>query len=238
MSTVLFFRPNADFAMKYASAWLGAGVEEALRRGYKVVDLVNEACTFESLKAALQAEPIGVAMMGGHGNATTFTGYEQQAVLQACQNDEVMSGTISHFLSCLVGQELLPSIISKKGISTIGYQVDFQFMVNTEYPVETDPYAEPFKDLTVTIITKILDGSPLKDVWKAGVAKCDEWIAKLWKRPETDWAEVISCLQHDHDGLIALGDKEAYVLPPRKLVLQVPQLVGLGLLIYFLMFVK
>lgn len=253
MATVLFFRSNKDFAMMYASNWLGVGVQEAVKRGYKVIDLVDEACIFDMLKATIESEKPDIAIMGGHGNATVFSGFEQQIVLQACTNDEVMSGTISHFLSCSVGQILLPSIVEKKGISTIGYQVDFRFDVDLRetplpgdksivigvttyyYNEETDKFAEPFKDVTVTIIRKILEGAPLKDVWDAGIAKCNEWIQMLWGRPETDWAEVISDLQHDRDGMIALGDKEAYVLPPTKLVLNVPQLLGLGLIAWILL---
>jgi hypothetical protein len=234
MPTVLFFRPNKDFAMQYASQWLGLGVDEARKRGYNVIDMINEACTFETLQQIMQAEKVDIAFMGGHGNATTFTGYEQQIVFQACQNDQLMSGTISHFLSCSVGQELLPSIISKKGVWTVGYQVDFQFMVNTNYAIESDPYAEPFRDVTVTIIKKILDGGKLKEAWQAGIDKCNEWIAKLWNRPEADWAEVIASLEHDRDGLIGLGSEEAYVMPPRRMALGLPQFAIVGGLIYLL----
>lgn len=180
-----------------------------------MIDLVDEACTFETLKEVLNIERVNVAIMGGHGSPTVLTGFQQQVVLKACENDEVMSGLISHFLSCSTGAELGPSMVDKKMIWYIGYATDFQFMVNTNFTVDKDPYAEPFKDVTVTIIAKILEGAKLRDVWDAGIAKCNEWIQKLWGRPETDWAEVISCLQHNRDGMIALGDKEAYVLPPR-----------------------
>lgn len=219
--------------MQYASHWLGLGVEEAARRGYSVIDLVDAATTFEVLKETMASEKVDIAIMGGHGSPTVFTGYEQKIVFEACSGDEVMSGTISHFLSCSVGQILLPSIIEKKGVWTVGYQVDFEFSANTNYAVEQDPYAEPFKDVTLAIIRKILDGGTLKEVWDAGIAKCNEWIAKLWSRPETDWAEVIAGLEHDRDGMIALGDGEAYVLPPRRMaMLTPPQMLGLGLIGY------
>jgi len=235
MPTALFFRPNKDFAMQYASSWLSYGIPEATKRGYKVIDMINEATTIEQLKMVMSQEKIDVAFMAGHGNADVFTGYEQQIVFQTCTGDEVMSGIISHFLSCSVGQRLLPDIITKKGIYTVGYQVDFEFMVNTNYSIEKDPYAEPFRDLTLTIIKKILDGAKLKEVWDAGIAKCNEWIAKLWTRTETDWAEVIATLAHDRDGLIALGDKEAYITPPRKMAAGIPQLLLLGGVFYLLM---
>jgi len=213
---------------------LGAAVEEATKRGFTVIDMVNEACTFENLKAMIETENVEVVIAGGHGGPSVFTGYEQQVVLQACTNDQIMSGTISHFLSCLIGQQLLPSIISKGGISTIGYIVSFEFMVDTNVPVEQDPYAEPFKDCTIAIIAKMLDGATLKEVWDAGIAKCDEWISKLWDRPETDWAQVIGCLENNRDGMIGLGDQEAYVMPPRRIALStgpmLPVLIGIGFL--------
>jgi hypothetical protein len=226
MGKVLFFRSNGDFAMQYASHWLGVGVEEAAKRGYQVIDLIQEATTFAVLKETIESEDVTVAFLGGHGASNVFTGYEQQVVLRACENDQVMVDTISHFLSCSVGQELLPSIIEKGGVFTVGYQEDFQFMVNTEYDIKDDPYAEPFKDVTVAIINAILDGKKLKEVWDAGIAKCDEWIAKLWDRPELDWAEVISTLEHDRNAMIGLGDNEAYVLPPRQVTLNAPGIVA------------
>jgi len=214
--------------MQYACHWLGVGVTEATRRGYHVIDLVDAEATYETLKRIMDTEQIDVAIMGGHGNASTFTGHEQQVVMQACVNDQVMSGTISHFLSCSVGQELLPSIIEKKGVWTIGYMVDFNFMVDTNYMVEQDPFAEPFKDVTVTIIGQILDGARLKSAWDAGIAKCDEWIARLWDRTEPEWGDVISCLQHNRDGMIALGDEEAYVMP-RPVIAGIPTALTLAL---------
>lgn len=235
---ILFVRPDwSDLAMRYASHWTGLGVEEARKRGYGTIDLYGADATKEKIFQTIEGEHPEVVILAGHGNSTTYTAQEEEIVLKACENDEVMSGTISHFVSCSVGQMLLPSIIEKTGICTIGYMVDFEFMVDTNYSVEADPYAEPFRDVTVTIITKILDGVKLKEVWEAGIAKCNEWIQRLWGRPETDWAEVISCLQHDRDGLIALGDKEAYVLPPRMVwpaKLTPAQGIGLGLLFLWL----
>lgn len=234
MPTVLFFRPDTDTALQYGKFWLGLGIPEATRRGFDVIDMVDEACTFDTLEEILTSQKIDVVILLGHGSSEVFTGFEQRMVFQACHNDEVMTGTISHFLSCSIGQQLLPSIIEKKGIWTIGYNVDFQFLIDPEFAVEEDPVAEPFRDITVAIIKKILDGAKLKEVWDAGIAKCDEWIAKLYNRPEITWAEVISAIQHDKSGMIALGDEEAYVLPPRRVVLNVPQLAGLAFLVYLL----
>ncbi len=233
MPTVLFFRPDTNTALQYGKFWLGLGIPEATRRGFDVIDLVDEACTFDTLQEIMTSEKIDVAIMLGHGSPSLFSGYNMNIVFEACHGDEVMSGTISHFLSCSIGQILLPSIISKNGIWTIGYNVDFRFLIDPNFAVENDPVAEPFRDVTLAIIKKILDGAKLKEVWDAGISECDRWIAMLYNRTEITWAEVISALQHDKSGMIALGDKEAYVTPRRVAVAPIPllALVGLFLLV-------
>lgn len=229
MPVALFFRPNTDLALTYGSSWLADGIKEATRRGYKVIDLVDEECTFENLKQVMETQKIDVAIMLGHGSSSLFSGSEMQIVFRACTGDEIMSGTMSHFLSCSVGQELLPSIIKKKGVWTTGYAVDFQFMIE---PAEA---VEPFRDITVAIIMKILDGGKLKEVWDAGIVKGEEWKERLWDRPEMWCAEAIQLIDHDIHGLIGLGDKEAYVMPPRMVVAaNLVPILGLAVVGYFL----
>ena len=192
----------------------------------------------ENLLAALNTHDFSALFMGGHGNPTTFTGHGGSIVFRACENDEAMSGSLSYFLSCFTGQELGPSIISKNGVAYVGYQSDFRFMVDTSYPILEDPLAEAFRDVVYDIIARILRGQNIKTVWEGGVNKFNEWIAKLHSRPETIWSQVISCLQHDRDGMIALGEKEAYALPPAPIpITSLPYILGpiaIGVALLFL----
>ncbi|GAI36924.1 unnamed protein product, partial [marine sediment metagenome] len=64
----------------------------------------------------------------------------------------------------------------------------------------------------------------------------DRWIAILYDRPEIIWAEVIGALRHDKSGMIALGDQEAYVMPPRRVVMNVPGLLAIAGAILFLFY--
>ena len=118
-------------------------------------------------------------------------------------------------------------MITKGAVWTVGYQDSFTFMVDTSYPVAEDPLAMPFKELTVAITQKILDGATLRETWDAGIDKCNELITLLSDRPELDYAEVIQCLQHNRDCMIGLGDEEAYVLPPMKLAAVSPEAIFL-----------
>jgi len=197
--------------MQYGSHWTGVGIQEAVKRGFDVIDLYGEDATQDKVFAAIETYRPEVVIIAGHGNPGTVTCQELAVLLKACQNDEIMTGTISHFLSCSVGQLLLPSLITKGANWTIGYAVDFQFMINPEFAIEEDPVALPFREVTVEIIKKILDGAKLKDTWNAGIAKCDEWINKLWNSTDPYAADMIACLKHNKSGMIGLGSEEAYI---------------------------
>jgi len=214
MAEALFFRPQYELATNYLHDWFGLGVIEARRLGYEVVDLSGPEATLENLLDVLRSNEFSVLFMGGHGNPNTFTGQNSSIVLRACQNDEIMSGSLSYFLSCFVGQELLPSMISKSALSCVGFQTDFRFMVDTSYPILEDPLAEPFMATVFDHHSRILRGETIKQVWEGGIRTFDQWIAKLYPRPETIWSQVIGCLEHDRDGMIALGQQEAYAKRP------------------------
>lgn len=232
MPTVLFFRPDEDLAMTFVADWLSLGVDYAVNLGYDVVDLYSGDATRENLEKAISQYKPEILILGGHGGARVFTGFNQQVVLEACVNDDIIKDTVSHFVSCYVGMELLPSAIEKTAIWTVGYQTTFDFQIDPPEAVE------PFRDITLAIIAKVLGGGALREVWEAGIAKGQEWIVKLWNRRELWCAEVIGLIEHDLDGMIGLGREEACVLPPRvrwPVKLTAPQAIGLGLLFLFLL---
>ena len=205
---------NFELATEYLFSWFGLGIEEAERLGYRVIDIPKEAATLENLLDALGAYRFSALFLGGHGGPDVFTGQDYEVILRACENDDVMTGTLSMFLSCFVGQELLPSMDEKDAVATVGWATDFRFMVDTSYPILEDPLAEPFKELVFDITSRVLRGQKIRVVWEGGIAKCNEWIAKLSPRQEYIWSQVIGCIEHDRDGLIALGNKEVYATPP------------------------
>ena len=214
MPDVLFLRPAYEIATDYLSSWFGYGIAEAEKMGYRVIDLQGDGATYDNLVDALNTYKFSALFLGGHGSANIFTGQDGQTIFQACTNDQVLSGNIAYYLSCFVGIELGPSNVKKGLVSFLGYNVDFRFMVDNSYAIDKDPFAEPFRDIVVEVIVRILRGESMQNVWLGGIAKCDELIAKVHDRPEPQWSDVISFLEHDKNGFVALGNKEAYVLSP------------------------
>lgn len=217
MPNVLFFRPDFELATEYLYTWFGLGIEKAEAMGFRVVDIGGAAATLENLLDALSKYKFSALFLGGHGNATTFTGQDYQEILKACINDEVVSGNLTYLCSCYTGLELGPSMFGKNAEAYIGYDRDFRFIIDTSLsPLEDSLFstAQPFQEIVVEVMVRLLRGQSIQDVWSGGVAKCDEWIAKLYDRPEYKWSQVISFLRHNRDGLICLGERVTPPVPP------------------------
>lgn len=226
-----FFRPSYELATQYLSEWFRLGVEEAERLGYRVIDISGEAATPENLVNALGSYDFAALFLGGHGNVNVFTGQNGQVVFKACQNDQVLAGNIAYYLSCYVAQELGVSNVDKGLIAFLGYNTDFRFAVDTSYSILEDPSAEPFKDMVFEVVSRVLRGQRIREVWEGGIAKCNEWVSKLGTRSGTQWAQVISFVEHDRDGFVALGNDAVYSYRPRTPFLFgfAPMAVGIGL---------
>ncbi|GAG98256.1 unnamed protein product, partial [marine sediment metagenome] len=188
-----------------------------MQMGYRVVELPGDAFTLDNLLDALENYRFSAIFLGGHGNSSTLTGQDYREILKACINDEIVSGNVAYLCSCFTGIELGPSMISKKTQAYVGYNRDFRFMINTDLSPTEDSLtslAQPFQEIVLEIIIRILGGQSIPDIYKGGIAKCDDWIAKLYDRPEYQWSQVISFIKHDRAALIALGEREVYVEPP------------------------
>ncbi len=217
MADVLFFRANFELATEYLYFWFGLGIESAEKLGYRVIDIGGAAATLDNLLDALEKYNFNAIFLGGHGNETTLTGQNYQQILKACVNDQVMSGNLAYLLSCYTGLELGPSMISKKTQAYVGYNRDFRFMINTDLSPQEDSMtslAQPFQEIVLEIITRILKGQSMGEVYNGGILKCNEWIEKLFERREYQWGQVIEFLKHNRDALIALGKREVHATPP------------------------
>ena len=225
MPTVLFARSDFDLPTRYGSFWLSKSVELARRLGWFVIDLYKDEATKENILNAIETYNPDFFHPMGHGSASIFTAQNKEVVFQACINDDVLSGRISYFLSCLVGRELGPSIIRKGGKAFLGWQVEFTWVVESPYDPATDPYAKAFEDMVNSMAAVILRGGSMREAYNAGIATANKWI-DYWSRQDDIRApEIIKWLIHDKEGLVLLGEET--IRPPTPVVAVRP--TGLGI---------
>jgi len=208
LAKILFFRPNFDTSTLYGHAWLGESLKLALNLGHEVVDLEGENATetrfFEEMGSF---QPDFVAAVG-HGSASVFSGQDAETVLQACTNDQVMAGKEAYFLSCLMGQRLIPSMISKGAYTVAGYTTEFTWSIDDRYlnrPLE-DPRAYPFMAAFMEGLRVLLEGGTWSRFYDATVNMFNAGIAEWTLSTDLEAVDVVAGLKQDRNSLIVLGE--------------------------------
>ena len=211
MARVLVFRPLFDLATTYGNAWLGVIADRARALGHEVMDLSGEAATKEAFFSALETFRPEIVIACSHGSPTLFTSQGGEVALQACRNDDVMAGTQAYFVSCLVGQELLPSMNEKDARVVAGYTAEFVWVIHPGYsdrPLE-DPYARPFMRAVVEPTAELLAGASWRQWYDRTVAMFNRGIAEWFGSEDPNAPQIVAALEHDRDSLVVYGEVEA-----------------------------
>ena len=238
MARVLIFRPRFDTATLYGWAWLGEIRRIAEDLGHDVLDLEAENATPENFYDALENFRPEIVIAMSHGNPTTFTGQNARIVFRACENDQLMSGTQAYFLSCLVGQELLPSMNEKDARTVAGYIAEFTWVIHPDYadrPLE-DPYAYPFMRAVVEPCGRLLAGASWREWYDTQVAIFNLGISEWFGSTDPHAPQIVAALEHDRDSLVVYGEtmiRPAIRLPPLYTSLM-PIPVGITVISLFL----
>jgi hypothetical protein len=147
MSEVVVVRPDwGDMACRWGSAQLNLKTETyAAGEGWIVNDLYAEEATKDKIIAALLVANYGSLL--GHGNDTIYTAQRETTVFEvgdAATLDfcKKASNIGLNFLSCLVGNNLLPWMVMHGLKFAKGYDQEFVFSVDrSHFPNSiADPY--------------------------------------------------------------------------------------------------
>jgi len=223
---VVIYRPSWDIPTRYTSYWMGRLGSYARRRGWDVIEV------FDDLVEAIETHRPDLIIAGSHGTPTTILGPEEVPVMGRCVNDHVLRGRVAYVVACDTSQELGYSSVEKGCVGWVGFMDDVLFVISPPYDPPRDELAIPEWESITSSGEVLINGGTLREAVDVGVRTHDQWIERLWERPEPDWAQVIMCLQHNRNVLVALGDKEASVaVPPAPVVPWPLVLVGIGLLL-------
>lgn len=147
-----------DLPTIYLSSWLETLIAEARLIGTQVLRLqgpISEADLVSSIQS-FQPEMVFIA---GHGSPSVITTANLVPLLQACTNDQILSGRSVYYISCLTGQQLVPSTVSKNAVGAAGFTSEFTWVVAPWFTVDQDPYAKPFERLVVEPALELLKGN-------------------------------------------------------------------------------
>jgi len=208
--TLLVTRPKYDDTTHYLFYWAQEIINLAREKGIKVLDLDIERANkneFESMVAKMRPSFI---FLNGHGDADRITGVDDETLIQAGKNEEVIKNKSVYVLSCSSAKELGPASIDAGANAYLGYNDVFIFSY------ESDKLSKPLNDKTAELflgpsnqlMVSILKGHTAKESYDRSQKCFLQNIQKLVTSESSD-ASLIPYLLWDKMHQVCLGNKNA-----------------------------
>jgi len=205
----LIFRTNHDLPTQYLYAYIGKAIQYIGDR----IELNGKDANRENFENTIKNYPINVFIGGGHGDYDRFAGWENQIVLRACDNDNLLSDKIVYLISCRCARELGGSSVKKNAKVFIGYLEDFVFAIDDRYidmPLN-DPVAKSFFDPAIEVINTIARGESVDMAYYNSQQKFNEQIKYWYSKNVPEAPYIISLLMHDRDYQTIIGETSVAV---------------------------
>jgi len=151
-------RPEHDVTTRYISAWAGEVITFAQQRGVEVVDLIRNKASRRELEGRIKKLFPKLVFLNGHGSADSVAGHDNEVLIKAEENHDLLEGKIVYALSCDSGKKLGQAVAEKKRAAYIGYADEFIFVADRNFlskPLE-DPNARPFMEASNQVMISIL----------------------------------------------------------------------------------
>jgi hypothetical protein len=147
-NSLLVTRPNYDITTRIISAFAEEVLEFANSKGIKVFDLADTDANKAKFESMIKKHNPKLVFINGHGSETLVTGQDQEVLLEAGVNEEIMKGKTIYALSCRSASILGLESIKSGAKAYIGYRDDFIF----QYSVEK--MSRPKEDKTAALFIK------------------------------------------------------------------------------------
>jgi hypothetical protein len=167
-ATFLITLPNHDDTTHYLSAWGKEVIKIAKETGLKVLDLSGERANRKEFENKVKNLSPKLVMLNGHGDDNLVTGYKNEPLVKAGDNEGLLKEKIVYALSCRSAKVLGPESIKSGALNYTGYEDDFIFMYEPELfsRPHLDKTAGLFLDPSNTFIESLIKGNNVKESFK------------------------------------------------------------------------
>ncbi len=141
----LVTRPEHDTTTHYLSYWNREMITLAQKKGMKVLDLNRENANRQKFESMISKMSPNLVVLNGHGDDNTVTGHNNQPLVKAGENENLLRSKIVYALSCRSAKNLGPKSVESGAISYTGYDDDFIFSY------EPENISRPLKDETAKL---------------------------------------------------------------------------------------
>jgi len=194
-----------DLPTKYISSLADILEAEARAMGHEVQHLRDYALTPDNYVYAVESFKPDIVIGSGHGGPNVFTAMNVSPLIVACTNDGALAGSGVIFLSCLTGQVLAPSIVSKGGKAVAAFTSEFTWIVSDPYDPYSDPYWQPFQRMLLESTREVLKGNGW-GAWYSTLQRVGREEEQRWGQSTDPQApDIVYALRHDLGCATVLG---------------------------------
>jgi len=177
---LLITRPRYDTPTHYLFYWAGLLIDEAKKKGIKVIDLDKGKAKKKKLHSYLDKQPIDTVILNGHGSPEAVAGQDDEIILSTGNGTKLLGNKIIFVRACDAGKILGKEIMKNGAGGFIGYLQPFIFPIDKNYfnkPLE-DELAAPVLKCSNQVGTSLIRGRSATEAHKDSLDKYAETIDK------------------------------------------------------------
>jgi len=155
---LLITRPNFDVTTRYLFVWAKKIIGLAEKKCGKIFDLNKQRANRKEFESVMRKHEPGLVFLNGHGDERTVAGQDNEALIRAGENEEILKAKIVYALSCSSGKILGPCSVKAGADAYIGYNEDFYFLYDNDKQTrpEQDKTAEIFLEPASQVMVSLL----------------------------------------------------------------------------------
>jgi hypothetical protein len=211
---MLITRPNHDLTTSYLYWWSEKILDVASKKKKKIIDLKGKQANRKEFINILRKVNPNFIVVNGHGSKDCVTGFNNEILIKAKDNEKELSGKVIFARSCQAAN-VLGKVCIKTGTKTfIGFKDDFIFFIDKvkeNKPLE-DKTASLFLEPSNYLVILLLEGCKAGIANNRSKAAYQQNIQKLMtsETPKED-RELIPFVRWDMINQVCLGDNKATI---------------------------
>ncbi|MDD5750466.1 MAG: hypothetical protein PHU56_02345 [Candidatus Pacebacteria bacterium] len=205
---IIVTRPQYEITTRYLSAWAGEIISLARDKGMEVFDLAKNKAKKNELIGRIKKLQPDLLFLNGHGNDDCVAGQDDEILVKAGENHNILSGITTYALSCNAGNVLGKAAAAEAETAFIGYDDKFIFVCDNKYiskPLQ-DPKARPFMEASNQVMVSLLkSNSPAEASARSKDKFKERYLKYLSNKADPDSLQIAQCLWWDMRHQVCLG---------------------------------
>ncbi len=189
-------------------------MDAASKKGANIIDLHKKKATRSEFEGRIKKTNPSLVILNGHGDEDCVTGHDNEVLVKAGENEDLLKNRITYAVSCNSAKKLGPSCIDKK-TAYIGYKESFIFNIDRRYfsrPLE-DRRAARFLNASNQVALSLIKGHTAAEATARSQALFKQAIRSLLTSTNTDPQSLddMKNLLWNMRHLVCLGAKDAKI---------------------------